>query len=402
VSAPEMAMSARNATLSDLVALLRSQHAAKLDVVAPARDLRATGGRLLVRGAGEPALSMSGVTRRDALLRPTGLADTGIADKLGIPIAYLRRLRAENLGLYDANVNAWLAHQPDRRFLVRGLTDGSAECGEDGNGGDGGASGGVVRALLSDSFRIVYNLDVLMAVLAGIRDAGAAVDITGADLTESRMYVKVRSTEIAAQAPLLLGRYTSPFTGARGADNPLVFAGFVISNSETGHGKFTITPRLEVEVCANGLTLNKHALSAVHLGGKLPDGVIAWKADTQTAALDLVVKQARDAVTAFLDRDFVARRLAEIERNAAVEVTNPAATLEHVGAALRFPAEVAATILNHFIRGGDPTSGGVLHAVTSTAQTLPDADVAYDLERHGLAAMSLAAVHAAQLTRTGG
>jgi hypothetical protein len=392
-----MAMSGRNATLSDLVALLRSQHTAKLDVVAPARDLSVTGGRLLVRGAGEPALSMSGVTRRDALLRPTGLAEVGIADKLGIPIAYLRRLRGEKIDLYDANVNAWLADQPDRRFLVRGLTDGSAD-----DGGDGGASGGVVRALLSDSFRIVDNLDVLMAVLAGIRDAGAAVDITGADLTESRMYVKVRSTEIAAQAPLLLGRYTSPFTGARGADNPLVFAGFVISNSETGHGKFTITPRLEVEVCANGLTLNKHALSAVHLGGKLPDGVIAWKADTQTAALDLVVKQARDAVTAFLDRDFVARRLAEIERNAAVEVTNPAATLQHVGAVLRFPAEVAETILNHFIRGGDPTSGGVLHAVTSTAQTLPDADIAYDLERHGLAAMSLAAAHADQLARTGG
>jgi hypothetical protein len=396
VSAPEMAMSARNATLSDLVALLRSQHTAKLDVVAPARDLRATRGRLVVRGAGEPALSMSGLTRRDALLRPTGLADTGIADKLGIPIAYLRRLRAENLGLYDANVNAWLAHQPDRRFLVRALTTGGAE-----DGGDGGASGGVVRALLSDSFRIVDNLDVLMAVLAGIWDAGAGVDITGADLTESRMYVKVRSTEIAAQAPLLLGGYTSPFTGARGADNPLVFAGFVISNSETGHGKFTITPRLEVEVCANGLTLNKHALSAVHLGGKLPDGVIAWKADTQAAALDLVIKQARDAVSSFLDRDFVARRLAEIERDAAVEVTNPAATLEHVGAVLRFPAEVAETILNHFIRGGDPTSGGVLHAVTSTAQTLPDADAAYDLERHGLAAMTLAAAHADRLTRTG-
>ncbi len=395
MSSSEIVSTARNATLPDLVALLRSQHAAKLDVVAPARDLRATGGRLLVRGAGEPALSLSGVTRRGALLRPNGLADAGIADKLGIPIGYLRRVRGEKIDLYDANVNAWLADQPDRRFLVRGLTDVSAD-----HGGDGGASGGVLRAVLSDSFRIVDNLDVLMAALQGIREAGAAVEVTSADLTESRMYVKVRSTEIAAQAPMLLGNYTSPFSGARGADNPLVFAGFVISNSETGHGKFTITPRLEVEVCTNGLTLNKHALSAVHLGGKLPDGVISWKADTQTAALDLVIKQARDAVASFLDRDFVARRVAEIDRDAHVEVTNPAATLEHVAAQLRFPAEVQETILNHFIRGGDTTSGGVLHAVTSTAQTLPDADAAYDLERHGVQAMSLAAVHADRLART--
>jgi hypothetical protein len=181
VSAPALTMAARNATLPDLVEVLRTQHAAKLDVVAPARDLHAIGGDLLVRGSGEPALSRDGVTRRDAIWRPTALADTGIADKLGIPVAYLRRLRAEKIDLYDANVNAWLADNPNRRFLVRGLTDGGSA--------EGGAVGGVMRALLSDSFRIVDNLDVLMSVLQGIREAGAAVEVTSADLSESRMFV---------------------------------------------------------------------------------------------------------------------------------------------------------------------------------------------------------------------
>lgn len=91
------------------------------------------------------------MTRRDALLRPTGLADAGIADKLGIPIGYLRRLRAEKIDLYDANINAWRADRPDRRFLVRGLTDRVTSAGVD----EDGATGGVMRALLSDSFRIV-------------------------------------------------------------------------------------------------------------------------------------------------------------------------------------------------------------------------------------------------------
>ncbi|MGH3908731.1 MAG: hypothetical protein ACRDTE_31800 [Pseudonocardiaceae bacterium] len=48
-------------------------------------------------------------------------------------------------------------------------------------------------------------------------------------------------------------------------------------------------------------------------------------------------------------------------------------------------------ILNHFIDGADRSSGGVLHAVTSAAQTLDDADDAYEMERRGLQAMSLAA-----------
>jgi hypothetical protein len=50
-----------------------------------------------------------------------------------------------------------------------------------------------------------------------------------------------------------------------------VFAGFVISNSETGCGAFTLTPRLIVQVCRNGMTIIKDAIRAVHLGsGLLP------------------------------------------------------------------------------------------------------------------------------------
>ncbi|MBW0115662.1 DUF932 domain-containing protein [Pseudonocardia abyssalis] len=374
-------LSTRNASVADLVALLQAQHAAKLDVVAPARHLIAENGRLRLIGVGEPRLTPNGVTVGETVLRPTRTADAGIADKLGIPLPYLRRLRAEQVGLYDANVNTWLGVEPDRRFLVRGLHD-----------PDGGS--GVARAVLSDSYRMVDNLDVLMAALEGVRTAGVPVDIAGCDLTERRMYVKVRAPQVAEYAPELLAGYRSPFTGARGADNPLVFAGFVLSNSETGHGSFSLTPQLTVEVCDNGMTITRDAVREVHLGGRMSDGVVRWSADTQDAVLDLVVKQARDAVATFLDHGYVRAKLAEITRQAGVAITDPAATLEHVGKALRFTAEQQATILAHFISGSDITSGGVLHAVTSAAQTLDDADAAHDLERHALRAMTLAAAHA--------
>ena len=221
-------LTTRNASVADLAMLLRTQHAAKLDVVTPARHLAAENGRLRLIGVGEPRLTPTGVTVGEALLRPTALADAGIAEKLGIPLPYLRRLRAEQIGLYDANVNTWLCDDPDRRFLVRGLQD-----------PDGGV--GVARALLSDSYRVVDNLDVLMAVLEGVRTAGVTVDIASCDLSERRMYVKVRAPQVAEYAPDLLANYRSPFTGARGADNPVVFAGFVVSNSETGHGSFSLT-----------------------------------------------------------------------------------------------------------------------------------------------------------------
>jgi len=143
------------------------------------------------------------------------------------------------------------------------------------------------------------------------------------------------------------------------------------------------------------MTITKDAMREVHLGGRLADGVVRWSADTQHTLLDLVVKQARDAVATFLDRGYVRAKLDEIARHAGVAITDPQATLEHVGKALRFTAEQQATILAHFIGGSDITSGGVLHAVTSAAQTLDDADAAHDLERCGLRAMALAAAHAA-------
>lgn len=77
--------------------------------------------------------------------------------------------------------------------------------------------------------------------------------------------------------------------------------------------------------------------------------------------------------------DYLAAAIAGIERGAGVPVVDAAATLDHVCTPLRYTAEQQARILAHVIDGGQRTSGGVLHAVTSTAQTLTDADTAYDM-----------------------
>lgn len=378
MTALESVLTSRNATLSDMVGLLRRQHDAKLDVVVPARDLRMTGGDLHIDGIGEPTITLDGVTPARGVFRPTQTCDGGIADKLSIPSQYLRRMRTEQLDLLDHNVNTWLADDPAKRYLIRTLRG-------------QGDQPGIARAMLSEKYKITDNLDVLMAALEGIRRASARTEISRCDLTERRMYVKVRSPEVAAYAPRLLADYRSPFSGLRGADNPLVFAGFVISNSETGHGSFSIIPQVTIQVCDNGVTFTRDAMREVHLGGRLPEGVIRWSSDTHDAALDLIVKQARDAVTTFLTRDFVQAKIAEVEAEAGIPVRDVDATLEYVGKQLRFTAEQQATILNHFIDGADRTSGGVLHAVTSTAQTLDDADDAYEMERRGLQAMTLAA-----------
>lgn len=384
----------RNASLEDLAALLQDQQNRKVDVVAPAATLRSLGGTFHVKGA-EAQITEDGVTTVDGRYQPTRLFDGQLAEKLGIPPKYLHTLRESGrTDLYDANVNGLLlgvgptvqdgsvqftknAETDQRKFLFRGFTDSS-----------GGV--GVARALLSQNYGIVDHLDVLFAVLDGIRQSGVEVKVTGADLTDRKLYVKVSAPSVAALAPELLKGYRSPFSGLTGADNPTVFAGFVVSNSETGGGAFSVTPRLEVQICTNGLTITKDALRSIHLGGKLDEGIVRWSEDTQRKNLEVVTAKARDAVATFLDVDYVKATIAGLEAEAGVPVNDAAATIEKVSKSLAFTQEQQAGILDHFIKGGQLTAGGVLQAVTSFAQTIEDADAAYEFEAAGLPALSAA------------
>lgn len=369
-------LTARNASLADIAAILDQQQAHKVDVVASASRIQVVGGKLHLTGT-DPILTADGVTPTEGFYLPTEVCDAGIGDKLGIPTQYLRKMRGQAIDLYDANVNGWLQRAEGKAYLIRCLADGA-----------GGT--GIARAFLSDQYKVIDNLDSLMAILQGVKESGMDVTIS-CDLSERRMVVRVTSKEIRALAPALLRNYRSPFTGQTGADNPTVFAGFEFTNSETGGGAHTLTPRIVVQICDNGMKISKDALRTVHLGGRLEEGMIRWSGDTRDANLALVTKQTRDAVATFLDVKYVEKKIIEIEEKAGRKVADPENTIKVVSQKLRFTEEEQRNILNHFIDGGDRTAGGVMHAVTSVAQTLRDPDAAFEMENHGIRAMEIAA-----------
>lgn len=365
----------RNATLPALHAELTTWHGARRDVIAPASMLRMEGTRLLLDG--EPMISDFGVTTPRIEHTTWDTFDNGVSDKLGIPRAYLRRMKQQMPGLYAENINSWLAQDP-RKFLVRTLTQDPR----------GTADGAVARALLGDSFRIIDNLDVLMATLEGIKQAGITPRITG-NLSENRMTVRVVAEEIQALAPALLKGYRSPFTGQTGDDNPTVFAGFVLSNSEVGQGAFTLVPQLTVQICDNGMTITKDATRSVHLGSKMAEGVVRWSADTHEKNLALVTAQARDAVATFLDVEYMERTIARLEAEAGRKIEDPQKSVEALGKKLAYTEVMQRDILNYFIEGGQRTAGGLMHAITAAAQN-HDTDDAWFMETTAVQAMSLA------------
>jgi hypothetical protein len=381
----------RNADLTTIMQMLTEQQLRKVDVVAPSTAIRSQDARLVIRGT-EPVLTEDGVTTADGVYIPTAVADEGIAAKLNVPVGYLKRLRTERPDLYDANVNGWLHGRrplttttgevkrkgidPDSRsFLVRAF-----------RGDDNEA--GVARAFLSDRYSMVDNLDVLVAALDGIRAAGVQVNIDGGDLTERRMVVRVSCPEVSALAPVLLRGYRSPFTGESGSENPTVWAGFQISNSEVGGGAFTITPRLVVQVCRNGMTITRDALNKVHLGARLDAGVVNWSADTTEAAVTLVKRQTRDAVRSFLSPEYLTRTIDLLERKAGEEIRSHDQVKILAKTAKFTDAEVEG-ILSYFTQGAQLTRAGVVNAVTAYAQTVDDGDQAYDLEQRATSLLGL-------------
>lgn len=441
----------RNAEFGDLLAILNDQQVRKVDLVIPATKLRFEDGYLVIADR-EMILEDDGFTNPNGRYLPTAVFDDSAAERLDIHASYLRRLRngknhaktgkliAEpRLDLYDVNLNGLLQGRRAKTKLVRNedneydtvtlakAIDGDARSflvrlfrGDDGTG--------IARALLSNRFARLDNLDGLMAMLQGIQEAGidpSTLRIHG-DITETRMYVHVEAPEIATLAPKLLEGYRSPFdTGVEGAKRqarghtleerielgrqflerghgdghhsfyapgtePIVHSGFKLANSEVGNGRWTITPELTVLQCSNGLTMTKEAFGRTHVGSTMEDGHIEWSADTQSKELAFVTAQTRDLVKMALSQDYVEAAVARLEENSDKVIADPEKAIEVLGQRLKFSKEEQAGILKHFLMSGQHTAGGVMQSITSFSQTL-DADAQYDLDGKAVAALEMAA-----------
>lgn len=404
----------RNASLEDLVAILKDQGARKLDIVTPASQVRAREGNFVVKGV-DPQISADGVTDVNGAYRPTRHFDSQLATKLGIPPSFLAKLRVEAIDLYDNLVNGFLhgkqIHRAggvievvrpgdERSFMGRFFTNGEGD--------------GVARALLSDRYNVIDNYDVLLSALSGIREAGVNVEVRNCDLTDTRMYVKLHSPDVAALAPTLLKDYRNPFAdpdveaqrhhgdierwrriaaregqGYERGEEPVIHAGFRLSNSEVGSGAYTLTPELLVKICKNGLVLPALSSRSVHLGTKMSEGIVQWSDDTQQKQLELIKAKTSDAVKHFLSPQFLAQQVAEIEAVAGKPVEKPVEVIKNLGKALSFSQDEQDGILDHFIRGGQRTAGGILQSITSFSQTVADADRADQLDCVAVRAMQL-------------
>jgi len=90
------ALEVRHADLPGLVDLLAEQHSRRVDLVQPASAIRAEGGVIRLFGHDRHDITPNGVTTIPAMFTATDVFHEGIADKLRIPVQYVRRMAAEH------------------------------------------------------------------------------------------------------------------------------------------------------------------------------------------------------------------------------------------------------------------------------------------------------------------
>jgi hypothetical protein len=394
-----MQLTIRKGSLQDLAEELQEQQDRKVDLVVPASKLWSRNGNVLVAGHGAPKITSDGVTASNLELAPSRVFDNGMVSKLsevGRPLGqrFITGLRETGrTDIIDSVYNGLLhgnrelgAPGDPRSFFVRTFS------GREPVGADDPGTLGYARAVLSDKYRPIDNLDVLMTVIKGLQSAGfSAHTVRQADLTDDKMYLRISVPEITALAPGLLHGYTSPYGGARGADNPVVEAGIVISNSETGGAAFTITPELVIRICTNGMTIKKDMIRKTHLGSKMEEGVRVSQR-TLDANRELVASQTRDAIETFLDVDYMNRVLRQIESGSDEKIDDVEKAIEVVTSRAAFSKSDTKGLLAAFMDGGDRTRGGLVNAVTAYSQSLDDADRAYEMDADALPAAGFANV----------
>ena len=347
-------------SLADVVQRVDRQSRDSRDFIAHSRHIR-----LDLNSDNDPSL----VLDDGSGARPFGLTEhvhEQIADVLGIPGQYYRRMRTDNPELLLANTNSWLGRSDQRRLVrtvMRPISDGGQQ----------------VRALLSDRYRPLDNANLLEAVLPTLHERN--VKVISSELTARRLYVKALNERLTGEVKV----------------GQTVMAGIAISNSEIGVGAVEVRGLVYTLSCTNGaimedVSMRRHHVGKRH-GGNGGDEVQHLLSDETRKADDhAFYLRVRDVTRAALDEAVFRQQLNKLRAAAgnAIPAENIPAVVEVTAKRFNLNETEGAGILARLLQGGEFNQWGLSSAITRHSQDIEDYDRATDLERIGGSVIELA------------
>lgn len=342
-------------SLRDVALELQRQSNAKRDYIAPLASMRMfdDGHTLEITNAGRNEKMQLGTT---------GLFHRQMAGTLNIPAKYYDTMQAQKPELLAENVNSWLSDR-EGSGMVRTM-----------DYGDGRYR---ARALLSDRYRRIDNLEIANAVLplfAGNSD----FEVASSEVTENRLYLKVVSKRLEKE--VVPGDY--------------VQAGVMVSNSEVGLGAVNVKPLVYRLICSNGAVVDDFGERRTHVGRAakaMEDSLAIYSDETMEAEDRAFMLKLRDAAKAAIEEAQFAKIVDRMRESTGVKITGRVQdVVELTGKTYGLNTSEQDSILNYLITGGDLSMYGLGNAVTRASQDVESYDRATELESVGWRIMTMA------------
>jgi len=255
-----------------------------------------------------------------------------IAEKLEIPLKYYHKMEEAASELLVSNVNTWL-RKNGKDVFIRGL-------------------GNSVRAFLSDRYRVIDHLDVLLCALNELQAHDA--EIEDCYLSEIEMNIKVKSAKLR--------------DFVRHKDD-LIMGGIFITNSETGHKALRVEPRMFRVKCSNGMIVEELVTREIHIGNgdEIADEIIYLS----------LRRSIRELFNRFGEIVLLLRESTE------AKIRNPQKVIQNVVDQYKLSEAQKANILMAFGAEPEYDQYGIANAVTLAAQKEETWEKSVELEKLG-------------------
>ena len=334
-------------SLPEVLTELQRQNNAKRDFISPAQAFR-------LDPDGETFRMTNFSSGMQESFSTSDLFHRQIGSTLGIPAKYYDMMREKKPELLAENVNAWFRDR-DQNYMIRTMDYGM---------------GPVARALLSDRYRRIDNMEIATAILplfAGKEE----MEVVSCEVTPSKLYLKILNRRLEMQ--VVPGDY--------------VQAGVAISNSEVGLGAVSVQPLVFRLVCLNGMVINDFGERRAHVGRSakaLEDSFNIYTDETREAEDRAFLLALRDTTMAAIEEARFAQIVGRLQESTNARITGRVQdVIELTGKAYDLNQLEQDNILNYLIAGGDLSLYGLSNAITRASQDVESYDRATALEGIG-------------------
>ena len=341
-------------SLQEVMLELDRQNKAKKDYIGSAQALR------LYEDGQTFEIGSMGKARQFGTTR---LFHRQVASALGIPAKYYDLMQSRKPELLAQNVNAWFGDR-ENSYMIRTMDYGA---------------GRMARALLSDRYRRIDNMEIASAVLP-LFAGSDQYEVVSSEVTENRLYLKIvnRRMEMAV------------------VPGDIVQAGVMISNSEVGLGSVSVLPLVYRLVCTNGMVVNDMGERKNHVGRAakaVDDSFHIYSDETMEAEDKAFLLKLRDVTLAAIEESRFAQVVGRLKEAAGIPITGKVTeVVELTARAYGINSDEQDSVLQHLIAGGDLSQYGLSNAITRASQDVESYDRATTLEGIGWQVAAMPAV----------